>query len=410
MYLTISKRFEFSASARLWRNDLSASENAAYFGPHRSGKYGTGHNYVASLVFSGTVDSRTGMLINVATIKERILEIIEKRFDHKFLNSDSPPFDAVPPTPENIAARLLREAQPLFAGETAKPIACHIEVPPATEATAYVDGRVERDFWIQFSAARRTCSPHLTDEENRALFGVSASPMGHGHNYRLRATIGGKFRPEHGLLVPEAEGIWAMESLRTLLDHKNLNDEVRELTGCPITTEYLSKFVLERLAARLPVSRVRLYEMDQFFAEYDTIGICSMGLASGFNASHRLHSPVLDDVQNRSVYGKCNNLAGHGHWYKVESTLSGQLDPRTGALEDLSEYSLILDEALKRWEGKHLDLETEDFRNRPSTSENIIQTLWPRLDDPLGGKLTRLRLWETANNRFTLRRFPPSNR
>jgi 6-pyruvoyltetrahydropterin/6-carboxytetrahydropterin synthase len=201
-----------------------------------------------------------------------------------------------------------------------------------------------------------------------------------------------------------------MESLRTLLDHKNLNDEVRELDGVPITTECLSKFVLERLAVGLPVNRVRLYEMDQFFAEYDVAGVCSMGLLSGFNASHRLHSPLLDDFQNQHVYGKCNNPAGHGHWYKVESTLSGNLDLRTGALEDLSEFSLILDNALRKWEGKHLDLETDDFRNRPSTSENIIQTLWPRLDDPLGGKLTRLRLWETANNRFTLRRLPPSDR
>ncbi len=33
-----------------------------------------------------------------------------------------------------------------------------------------------------------------------------------------------------------------------LLDHKNLNEEVPELAKLPITTEYLSKFVLEKLA------------------------------------------------------------------------------------------------------------------------------------------------------------------
>ncbi len=63
--------------------------------------------------------------------------------------------------------------------------------------------------------------------------------------------------------------------------------------------------------------------------------------------------------------------------------------------------------ALSSWEGKHLDLETDDFRDRPSTSENIVQVLWPRLDTPLDGRLSRLRLWETTNNRFTLRRDEP---
>jgi hypothetical protein len=47
----------------------------------------------------------------------------------------------------------------------------------------------------------------------------------------------------------------------------------------------------------------------------------------------------------------------------------------------------------------------EEFRNRTSTGENIVQSLWPRFDSRLDGGLVRLRLWETANNRFTLRKF-----
>jgi hypothetical protein len=33
-----------------------------------------------------------------------------------------------------------------------------------------------------------------------------------------------------------------------------------------------------------------------------------------------------------------------------------------------------------------------------------VRALWPRLDTALQQRLLRLRLWETANNRFTLRR------
>jgi hypothetical protein len=51
-----------------------------------------------------------------------------------------------------------------------------------------------------------------------------------------------------------------------------------------------------------------------------------------------------------------------------------------------------------------LNLETEDFRGEPSTGENIVRALWPKIDNRVNQQLVRLRLWETANNRFTLRR------
>jgi 6-pyruvoyltetrahydropterin/6-carboxytetrahydropterin synthase len=198
-----------------------------------------------------------------------------------------------------------------------------------------------------------------------------------------------------------------LAELHNLLDHKNLNEEVPELAKHPITTEYLSKFGLEKLAVALPVDRVRLNESDHFFAEYATDRRCFIGVRSGFNAAHRLHSPLLNDRENLTVYGRCNNSAGHGHWYQVEATVSGTLNERTGALENLNEFGMTMSNALSVWEGKHLDLETNDFKDRPSTSENIVQILWPRLDTPLGGRLSRLRLWETTNNRFTLRRDEP---
>ena len=60
-------------------------------------------------------------------------------------------------------------------------------------------------------------------------------------------------------------------------------------------------------------------------------------------------------------------------------------------------------DALDLWDQAHLDLDTEDFRDSPSTGENMARVLWPRLDARLDGLLARLRLFETENNRFTLR-------
>ena len=70
---------------------------------------------------------------------------------------------------------------------------------------------------------------------------------------------------------------------------------------------------------------------------------------------------------------------------------------------DLGAFENAMAAGVRPWGDKHLDLEMEEFKNKPSTGENIVQALWPGFDTGLKGRLVRLRLWETANNRFTLR-------
>jgi len=123
-----------------------------------------------------------------------------------------------------------------------------------------------------------------------------------------------------------------------------------------------------------------------------------------FHAAHRLHAATLSDAQNAKLYGKCNNRLGHGHRYLTESTIGAEYDARSGILYDFAAFRKAIEESLEPWRDRHLDLETEDFRAAPSTGENIVRALWPRIDNRLNQRLVRLRLWETANNRFTLRR------
>src|SRR3979411_1503267 len=126
MLLTVTKRLEFSASRRLFVSRWTDSENLAAFGPETSARYGTGRNYIAYFIFSGRVDPITGMLINISEIKKRAGEIVDDRFDHKFLNEDNPAFLEVPPTAENVAHQLFSDVAPLFADVDAKLVACHL--------------------------------------------------------------------------------------------------------------------------------------------------------------------------------------------------------------------------------------------------------------------------------------------
>lgn len=402
MFLTVSKRLEFSASRRLFVPDWTDAQNQRAFGAETGARHGAGRNYVAWFVFRGAVDRATGMLMNISEIKQRAGAVIDEQYDHKFLNEDNPHFADVVPTPENVARQLSSDVAPLFRGSGAELSAVYLEETPQRSATAYADGTTEGNYEFRFSAARQTMSPHLSEEENEKLFGVAASPHGHGHDYRVRLTTAAK--ETRSPLVPETEVEACVTSLLQELDHRNLNLEVPGLAARPKTTEVLAQYIFERANASLPLARVRLYERADFFAEYHSSGARRLALQMPFSAVHRLQSYEHTPEQNAKMYGKCNNPRGHGHLYVSEATIGGAFDERSGTMCNFTEFRDALREVAAGWDNRHLDLEIAEFRNRPSTGENIVQTLWEKTNPLLWNRLERLRLWETANNRFTLRK------
>ncbi len=402
MFLTVSKRLEFSASRRLFVPDWSDDRNRQAFGAESSARYGAGRNYVAWFAFTGVVDAATGMLMNISEIKKRAGAVIDDGYDHKFLNEDNANFAGVVPTAEKVARQLAEDVAPLFRGSGAELTAVYLEETPTRSATAFVDGRIEANYEFRFSAARQTMSPNLSQQENEELFGVAASPHGHGHDYRVLMTV--KSKDGEAPLVSEGEVQACISALVQELDHRNLNVEVSGLAQRPKTTEVLAQYLFERASAWLPLARVRLYERADFFAEYHASGKRMLGMQMPFSAVHRLQSYEYSPEQNEEMYGKCNNPRGHGHLYVSEASIGGDFDERSGTLCHFTQFQGALREAVAGWHNRHLDLETSEFRERPSTGENIVQTLWEKINPLVQNRLERLRLWETANNRFTLRR------
>ncbi|KAM3716552.1 putative 6-pyruvoyl tetrahydrobiopterin synthase [Dirofilaria immitis] len=82
-----------------------------------------------------------------------------------------------------------------------------------------------------------------------------------------------------------------------------------------------------------------------------------------FSASHRLQNANLNDVENRQLYGKCNNLNGHGHNYVWEVTLRGSIDPKSGMVYNLAnlknEMKIVVDEV----DHKNLDKDIDYFKS-----------------------------------------------
>ena len=102
-YLTISTHF--SAAHRLASPKLSYEENCEIYGkcarPH-----GHGHNYHLEVTVQGTIDPRTGMLVDLAQLQTVIDDTVVEPFDHTFLNKDISYFAEVVPTAENIAVHI----------------------------------------------------------------------------------------------------------------------------------------------------------------------------------------------------------------------------------------------------------------------------------------------------------------
>ena len=124
-----------------------------------------------------------------------------------------------------------------------------------------------------------------------------------------------------------------------------------------------------------------------------------------FSASHRLYADALSPEENEAVFGKCANPNGHGHNYGLTVTVAGPVDAGTGFVMPLAE----LDETVRRcvldaYDHAYLNLDVEDYANLVPTGENIALMVWERLRGPLGGRLARVTIDETRNNRFE---YPP---
>ena len=120
-----------------------------------------------------------------------------------------------------------------------------------------------------------------------------------------------------------------------------------------------------------------------------------------FAASHRLHSDVFTEQQNRELYGKCNNPYGHGHNYVLEVTVSGPVDESTGMvcnLMDLDGY--VKREILQRFDLENLNTRAEFLHTVPTT-ENLCTAIYDILRQGFNrAHLEKIRIEETMMNSF----------
>lgn len=99
MYIT--RREVFSASHRLWNENLTEEQNYELF-DKCAGKNGHGHNFILEVTVKGDVKDKTGYVIDLKKLKKIIREEIIQKVDHKHLNYDVDALVGIIPTAENI--------------------------------------------------------------------------------------------------------------------------------------------------------------------------------------------------------------------------------------------------------------------------------------------------------------------
>lgn len=105
MKITLTRRYSFSASHRLYSAQLSDAENQRLYGKCAN-PYGHGHNYVVEVTLSGPVDPATGMIANLAELDPFVQKRVLDDFDHRYINEEIPAFAKIVPTTENLCIEI----------------------------------------------------------------------------------------------------------------------------------------------------------------------------------------------------------------------------------------------------------------------------------------------------------------
>jgi 6-pyruvoyltetrahydropterin/6-carboxytetrahydropterin synthase len=122
-----------------------------------------------------------------------------------------------------------------------------------------------------------------------------------------------------------------------------------------------------------------------------------------FNAAHRLFNPAWSDEKNAQVFGKCSNPHYHGHNYELIVSVTGEIDPITGFVMDLSILrELIKSEIEDVFDHKNLNLQVEEFKTLNPTVENISVVVYNKLRAKIRTSLDiSIILYETPRNYVT---------
>jgi len=105
--MSLTRRYKFAASHRLWSAKFSEEENRRLYGKCAN-PYGHGHNYAVEVTITGPVDASTGMIANLCDLDGFVRREVVDAFDCKNLNEEVVEFCERVPTTEVLTEEIFR--------------------------------------------------------------------------------------------------------------------------------------------------------------------------------------------------------------------------------------------------------------------------------------------------------------
>ena len=117
-----------------------------------------------------------------------------------------------------------------------------------------------------------------------------------------------------------------------------------------------------------------------------------------FSSAHKLENKKLSTKENNDTFGSCYNM--HGHNYELIVKLTGDIDPETGMLMDLSILKKIIKKEVEDvLDHKNLNLDIPYFKDLIPSTEILAIFIWNRLKDAIDIKCDlSIVLYETPRN------------
>jgi 6-pyruvoyltetrahydropterin/6-carboxytetrahydropterin synthase len=125
---------------------------------------------------------------------------------------------------------------------------------------------------VEFAASHICRSAKLSDAENERVYGLSANPQGHGHNYVVEVAIEGDPDPVTGMILDLKKLKDVIDDrVLSVYDHRLLNREVDSFAEAVPTVENIAVDIWRRMDGQVSPGRlfsVRVHETTELYAEY----------------------------------------------------------------------------------------------------------------------------------------------
>lgn len=250
-----------------------------------------------------------------------------------------------------------------------------------------------------FSCAHKYANDQLSETENQKLYGSDYSAQGLGNNFQAMATVCGPASETTGQVWNHEDFQRQLVELVSLFDHRFAGPEIAGFGNKVSSLENMALFLAKELSQKVPAGvelrRFRLFEDQNLWADVFAPegGRLRLTKAYRIRCVHRHHNPDLSMEENKRLYHKCS--AVHGHEYRIEVTLQGEVDGVTGLLMprpqlDQIVKSLIVDPLDGQFLNDHLG----------NTSGEIISERFYRILKSQLPNLLTVSLRETRKNSF----------